>query len=101
MPTQQTLITAQVRCINKTDRSSPHERIRAIGGVNPDGTRWKLNESDAIAGIEAGKYSFYVERPLGHRVRVIVARTVLGYKYLKTEADGEQPNNLLALPECP
>jgi hypothetical protein len=24
-----------------------------------------------------------------------------GNKYLKTEADGEQENNLLSLPECP
>jgi len=24
-----------------------------------------------------------------------------GNKYLKTVADGEQPNNLLSLPECP
>ena len=24
-----------------------------------------------------------------------------GHKYLKTMADGEHPNNLLSLPECP
>ncbi|MDD3927909.1 MAG: DUF3892 domain-containing protein, partial [bacterium] len=24
-----------------------------------------------------------------------------GNKYLKTQNDGEQPNNLLSLPECP
>jgi len=27
--------------------------------------------------------------------------TRLDKKYLKTRADGEQPDNLLALPECP
>jgi hypothetical protein len=27
--------------------------------------------------------------------------TRLGRKYLKTIADADQPNNLLALPECP
>ena len=90
----------QVGCINKTDRTSPHERIRNIGGVNPNGTRWKLPEADAIQGIKEGKWSFYVERPRGQRVRVIIA-TRLGREYLKTEADGEQPDNLLALPECP
>jgi hypothetical protein len=88
-------------CIVKRDRKNAHERIQAIGGVNADRTRWKLSESDAIAGIKSRKYSFYVERPAGHRVSVIVAKTTAGHEYLKTQADGEQPNNLLALPECP
>jgi hypothetical protein len=35
------------------------------------------------------------------RVDVIVAVSAAGNKYLKTTADSEQPNNLLALPECP
>ena len=94
-------MATRVECINKTDRYNPHERIRAIGGRNSGGGRWKLSQPDAIAGIENGRWSFYVERPPGHRVAVIVARTPQGHKYLKTEADGEQPDNLLALPECP
>jgi Protein of unknown function (DUF3892) len=91
----------QVQCINKTNRSDPHERISHIGGTNPGGERWKLTQPAAIDGIERGKYSFYVERPAGHRVTVIVATSRFGHKYLKTEADGEQPDNLLSLPECP
>jgi hypothetical protein len=90
----------EVKCINKSDRFSPHERITNIGGVNPDGTRWKLSQADAIAGVESGKWSFYVAQGL-HAVRVVVAISRFGYKYLKTDADGEQPDNLLSLPECP
>jgi hypothetical protein len=91
----------RIGCINKTDRHNPHERISHVGGVNPNGTRWRLTQSEAIAGIKADKWSFYVEQPAGHAVNVVVARSPQGYEYLKTEADGEQPNNLLSLPECP
>ena len=90
----------RVQCINKTHRTDPHERISHIGGVNPNGTRWRMPEPKAIAEIKQGKWDFYVEQPAGRRVRVIIA-THLGREYLKTEADGLHPNNLLALPECP
>lgn len=92
--------TYEVKCINKSDRFNPHERILFIGGLNADGTRWKLSQQDAIKGIEEGKWAFYVSKN-GKSVWVVVAVSAQGNKYLKTEADGEQPNNLLSLPECP
>jgi hypothetical protein len=36
----------------------------------------------------------------GKAANVIVAVRPSGRKYLKTEADGIEPNNLLALPKC-
>jgi hypothetical protein len=90
----------EVLCINKSDRYNPHERITHIGGKNANGTPWRLSQQDAIQGIEDGKWTFYVTKN-GKTVRVIVAVSQYGHKYLKTEADGEQPNNLLSLPECP
>lgn len=89
----------QVRCINKSDRYNAHERIKAIGGTNGDGTYWKLTQQEAIQAIEAGKYSFYVQVN-GQPVDIIVAISRYGNKYIKTEADGEEPNNLLSLMEC-
>jgi hypothetical protein len=93
--------SVRIQCINKTDRYNAHERIRSVGGVNPNGTRWKMSQPDAIRDIENGTYALYVEQPLGDRVAVIVATSAAGNKYLKTVADGDQPNNLLSLPECP
>jgi len=89
----------QIHCINKTDRQNPHERIQYVGGVNLDGTRWKMLLSNAIQSIKDNKYSFFVN-VAGRPVDVIIARHT-GYEYFKTANDGEQPNNLLSLPECP
>ncbi len=93
-------ITARIRCINKSDRDSPYERITRVGGINSNGGRWALSQEEAISGIESGKYAFFVEVG-GDRANVIVRISRLGNKYLTTEADGDLPNNLLSLPECP
>lgn len=90
----------QIRCINKSAHFNPHERIRNVGGKNQDGTLWKISEDEAITGIETGKWAFYVSQQ-GHTVDVVVALSAHGHKYLKTVADGLQPDNLLSLPECP
>ncbi len=89
----------QVTCITKSDRFNPHERIQRIGGTNADGTAWRLDQPRAIEGIENGKWSFFVSRG-GRTVDVVVAVSQYGHKYLKTTADGEQPDNLLSLTEC-
>lgn len=49
--------------------------------------------------IDAGTHSFYVNVG-GDKVKVITATSRYGNKYVKTEADGDEPNNLLSLPEC-
>lgn len=88
----------QIQCINKTDRYNAHERIAYVGGSMP--SRWKRSQQQAITATEAGTERYYVSVG-GSTVWVIVARTAAGHKYLKTQNDGEQPNNLLSLPECP
>lgn len=89
----------RIQCINKSDRMSAHERIKFIGGINPDGTRWKLSLDQAIQGIQSGQWRFFVSVN-NDTVWVIVATSASGHKYLKTQSDGDQPNNLLSLPEC-
>lgn len=89
----------QILCVNKNDRYNPHERITHIGGKNADGTRWRISQEQAIVGIENGKWSFYVSKA-GRTVDVIVSKSPYGNKYLKTVADGVQPDNLLNISEC-
>jgi len=91
-------VAHRIDCINKDDRYSPHERIQNVGGPNDDGTRWRITLDEAINGILEGRWSFYVHAG-GRSVNVIVAEHERR-KYLKTEADGYSPDNLLSLPEC-
>ncbi len=47
-----------IRCVVKTDRTNAHERIHSVGGVKPDGSRWKLTQDKAISYIQDGTYFF-------------------------------------------
>jgi Protein of unknown function (DUF3892) len=86
----------QITCITKRgDHYDPHQRISHIG--NQAGN-WRLNEVSAIERIETRQDTFYTL--VGGRHAEIVIATHGGRKYLKTDADGYAPNNLLALGEC-
>lgn len=89
----------QVTCVNKSDRMNPYERILRIGGGQTILGSWRKTQEEAIREIEAGVNRFYVHVN-GQSVWVVVAVSQHGNKCLKTEPDGEQPNNLLSLPEC-
>jgi Protein of unknown function (DUF3892) len=45
----------RVQCINKNDRYNAHERIRNIGGLNGNSSRWSMTQANAIQSIEAGQ----------------------------------------------
>jgi hypothetical protein len=94
-----TFMAFQITCVNKANRTSAHERIHRVGG-GVGANAWTLDQQEVVRRIEAGTEQFYVERPAGHRVAVVVAKSAWGHKYIKTTADGEQPDNLLALSEC-
>jgi Protein of unknown function (DUF3892) len=96
---QQMTSRYQICCVTRSDRLNHHERIRTIGGINPDGSRWKISHRAAIDGIEAGHWSFYVAGTTGLS-EIVVAVSKYGRKYLKGAEDRLHPDSLLALPEC-
>jgi hypothetical protein len=87
----------RVTCTTKLEK---HEHIVSLGCYTPEGKYQTLTETEAIARLEGGSDTFYSERPDGH-VAEIVVETREGEKYLKTKPDGERPNNLDWLPDCP
>ncbi len=89
----------EIKCINKQPRDNAWERITHIGWVNPDWRNRKLTQKEAIDAIKAKKYSFYVNVKWD-KVKVIVSTSRFGNEYIKTENDGDEPNNLLSLMEC-
>jgi hypothetical protein len=69
-----------------------------VGGTRASGVKFKITQPACIQEIKRGE-QFEVRRA-GRIVKVVIA-THSGHEYIKTEADGVQPDNLLALPECP
>lgn len=90
----------EVRCITKPDRMSSHEHITHIGNpyANPP---WKWTREAVIASIDGGTNTFYVvDHKNGKRSEVGVVRPDGRPAYLRTHADGDWNDNLLALPSC-
>jgi len=90
----------QVTCINKPDRSSPHEHITHIGNL---ADQWRVTRETAIQKIDSKQEAFYtVDAASGKKAYVGVVRPGGDRApYLRTHADGKWNDNLLALPECP
>ena len=88
----------KITCINKNPRNDPYNRITHVGFLTDEGQTGKISQEEAIQYIERG-YVFYVEVG-GRRVNVNVGRSRFGNKYIRTEADNDEPNNLLNLLEC-
>jgi Protein of unknown function (DUF3892) len=89
----------RVTAVRRHVTGSGQVRIRALGGVRPDGATWHLSASEVADAIRRGEL-FYVEEPGADPIAVEVYR-VGSQIFLRTIPDGERPNNLLELPELP
>ncbi len=83
----------QVTCINKQPRDNPHEGITHLGGAG-----WKWTRQEVINSIEARTHTFFTKVG-GKRADIAVVNGPNG-KYVRTHADGQWNDNLLALAEC-
>ncbi len=85
---------AQVTCINKQPRMDTHEGITHLGGPG-----WRWTRQQVIDSIKAKTNTFYT-LVNGKRANVAVVEGSNG-PYVRTYADGQWNDNLLALTECP
>jgi hypothetical protein len=84
----------RVTCINKQPRQNPYEGITHLGGTN-----WRWTRQQVIDSINQRTNTFYTHEN-GKRAEIAVVSGPNG-PYLRTHADGQWNDNLLALPECP
>lgn len=88
----------EVNCINKPSRTGEHEHITYIGHL---GHSWWIRRESAIARIEAGDEAFYtLDRATGKRAYIEVVREHGKVSHLRTHADGEWTDDLLAQNMC-
>jgi len=88
----------QVTCITKPDRANRHGRITHIGNTL---AKWCMTVESAIQRIEAKTEAYYTVDPsTGKRSYIGVVREAGSLPYLRTYADSNWNDNLLALPEC-
>jgi len=89
----------RVRCIVRSEQGDSSTRIAAIGGLNLNNTRWQVSVAEAIAGIEARQWVFYIIVH-GRQVDLVIDERD-GQRYLRARNDGIEPLHLLRLPDCP
>lgn len=84
-------------------RRNPAEQsvssITHIGGRLSEGAEWSIPCTEAIKGIQSGRFEFFIRNDSGTIEKLIVARHRQHGIYLKSEADAAQASKLLNLPE--
>ncbi len=90
----------EIKYVNKQPRDNAWERITHVGWVDANWMNWRKTQQEAVNLIDSKEEEFYVNVEWD-KVKVITATSRFNNRYIKTESDGDKPNNLLFLPECP
>lgn len=87
-----------MNCVSKLDGGNANEHITHIGNTI---SQWRLTRQAAISRIEwKGEAYYTVDKSTGKRAYIGVIREPGKLPYLRTYADGEWNDDLLALAEC-
>lgn len=89
------MTTAEITHIDKPDRYSQTDAIRAFNGP---GWERPLTLAQAVAWAKRPGNKFIVRTQWGTAVDVVVATSARGLEYLRTRADNTLEDNLLSLP---
>jgi hypothetical protein len=92
-------ILLKVKWVDLTDRPEPHLRIGHIGGASRE-WQWKHTQAQAVEFIASGQFTYYVEKD-ARSLRLDVARTNDGRKYLALPPDAGLSLSLFDLPASP
>lgn len=90
----------EVRWTTKSDRTSPHQRILEVGVPTMDGKCRRIPHDQAVRDQLHGVSQFGVSVD-GIMIGLKVAKMSVGHRYLKSMDDGDQPEGLLNLLDCP
>jgi hypothetical protein len=88
----------RVLATTKDHRFDPYRCVTHVGGLNADGSPWRLTIAEAIEGIRARRWEFYVTAEGGRTVWLHITVSRDGHEYLKALDDVGAPRMLIALP---
>lgn len=100
-PSLEDIMSVRVRCIKKAsgDHENPYVAISTIGWQNPaTGESGRSTRLEMYDWVVKGGHA-YVEAS-GYQARLVDAISPSGNKYVRTQSDSTQADNLLKLPEC-
>ena len=89
----------RVTCITKDDGQDEFHRVTHLGVAMGENQESQVPLADAIAKLDAGTWSLFIEPRRGERIEVIVAtEPASNTKYLTLE--GDDSGKLFTLPAC-
>jgi len=89
----------RILCTKKAVSGNFIGEITHIGGVNGTGDKWSLTVGEAIKGLEAGEWEFYIQERLEEIP--VIGQITGATKSLTAIGQGYLHNLLEDLPECP